>query len=561
MVSKDKYGSYLEKLVFVTHEEPFNRDAYLDVIHAIADDYCLAKGQTEFYRSPTMEQRGKGEIYCDVDNGKPVKPIVHLRIVTLTKAIIKGTLFVDENEDDNQRSEEELAQLESFLRVILGFVSRRRLIRMIEDFGFFDMSGYHNFRAYARYLDIINSENKLGGKVAFHFDIHNFTMVNQEIGRQNADVVLMNYYKKIEEAIGDTGIIARLGGDKFVGIFDRKVKRAVYEIFSGVPVAFDEAGEKKITISAAVGVYMIPNPFMMKVYGDILDKVMMASGIAKYQASESIIVYDDKMKARKEHTKKVQSDFRQALEKEEFVVYYQPKVDIDTRKLTGAEALCRWIKDGTIIPPDDFIPILEMGTDICDLDFYMLDHVCSDIRRWLDEGKDVVRVSVNFSRKHMVDVDFLDHIIRIVDKHNVPHEYIEVELTETTTDVMFNDLKRVVCGLQEQGIWTAVDDFGVGFSSLNLIRDIPWNVLKIDKSFVPKDDEDIDSVPNKMFKHVISLALDLGLECVIEGVETLEQLEVLRRNNCNIAQGYFFDRPLPIEDFEQRLIQGIYPEV
>ena len=202
-----------------------------------------------------------------------------------------------------------------------------------------------------------------------------------------------------------------------------------------------------------------------------------------------------------------------------------------------------------------------MGTDICDLDFYMLDHVCSDIRRWLDEGKDVVRVSVNFSRKHMVDVDFLDHIIRIVDKHNVPHEYIEVELTETTTDVMFSDLKRVVCGLQEQGIWTAVDDFGVGFSSLNLIRDIPWNVLKIDKSFVPKDVDDVDSVPNKMFKHVISLALDLGLECVIEGVETLEQLEVLRRNNCNIAQGYFFDRPLPIEDFEQRLIQGVYPEV
>ena len=145
MVSKDKYGSYLEKLVFVTHEEPFNRDAYLDVIHAIADDYCLAKGQTEFYRSPTMEQRGKGEgeIYCDVDNGKPVKPIVHLRIVTLTKAIIKGTLFVDENEDDNQRSEEELAQLESFLRVILGFVSRRRLIRMIEDFGFFFLLFLH----------------------------------------------------------------------------------------------------------------------------------------------------------------------------------------------------------------------------------------------------------------------------------------------------------------------------------------------------------------------------------------------------------------------------------
>ena len=154
------------------------------------------------------------------------------------------------------------------------------------------------------------------------------------------------------------------------------------------------------------------------------------------------------------------------------------------------EALCRWIKDKTIIPPNDFIPILEINTDICQLDFYMLDHVCKDIRRWLDEGKEVVRVSVNFSRKHLIDVNVLEKIIATIDKNNVPHEYIEIELTETTTDVLFSDLRRVVCGLQEQGIWTAVDDFGVGYSSLNLIRDLPWNVLKIDKSFVPTNVEE-----------------------------------------------------------------------
>ena len=112
--------------------------------------------------------------------------------------------------------------------------------------------------------------------------------------------------------------------------------------------------------------------------------------------------------------------------------------------------------------------------------------------------------------------------------------------------------------MQEQGIKTAVDDFGVGYSSLNLIRDLPWNVLKIDKSFVPKNIEEEESIQNKMFKHVISLAHDLGLECVIEGVETLDQLEVLRKNNCNIAQGYFFDKPLPLEDYENRLDERFY---
>ncbi len=360
--------------------------------------------------------------------------------------------------------------------------------------------------------------------------------------------------------MGDTGIVIRLGGDKFVGIFDRKVKRKVFDMFMGTLVPFGNSDSKRICVSAAAGVYMLPDPYMLKSSGDIMDKVMISSHTAKSQTESAIVIYDDRMKAEKDRIKKVQTEFRSGLEKEEFQVYYQPKVDIETRKLSGAEALCRWLKNGKIVPPAEFIPILEINTDICDLDFYMLEHVCRHIRKWLDEGRDVVRVSVNFSRKHLVDADLLEHILSVVDKHKVPHEYIEIELTETTTDVLFRDLKRVVSGLQQEGIWTAVDDFGIGYSSLNLIREIPWNVLKVDKSFVPRDDEDENSISNLMFRHVISLAQDMGLECVVEGVETVSQLDVLRRNRCNIVQGYFFDRPLPLSEFEQRLDQKYYPE-
>jgi EAL domain-containing protein (putative c-di-GMP-specific phosphodiesterase class I) len=383
-------------------------------------------------------------------------------------------------------------------------------------------------------------------------------MVNQEIGRQNGDIVLRNYYNMITEAIGDAGIIVRLGGDKFVGVFERKVKRKVYDLFLGAEVPYGESGDRKIRVSAATGIFMLPNPFMIKSHGDIMDKVILAGLKAKRQSEGAIVVYDDKMKSERDHLKKVQTDFRSGLDNEEFAVYYQPKVNIETGEIKGAEALCRWIRNGKVVPPMEFIPILEMNTDICDLDFYMLEHVCQHMRRWLDEGRDVVRVSVNLSRKHLVDIGLLDHIIAVIDKYSIPHEYIEIELTETTSDTLFTDLKRVVQGLQERGIWTAIDDFGVGYSSLNLLKDLPWKVLKVDKSFVPKDDEDIDSVSNKMFKHVTSLAYDLGIECVIEGVETVNQLEVLRRNGCEIAQGYFFDRPLPIEDFEERLNQKIY---
>ena len=557
MVDIERYNSFLERLVRITHEEPYNRNSYLELITEICKEYRLAKGVTRFYQTPMMETRGLGDSFCDFDNGKADKILLNIRIETQTKAIIVGTVYGEAAEEE--RTEEELVQLDTLYRIILGFVSRRRLLNKLDEFGFYDLDGYRNFRSFARFLDIANSDNRLGGMITFHFDLRNFTMVNREIGRANGDIVLRRYYDMLQEAMGSSGIISRLGGDKFVGAFDREVKRIVYEIFSGAPVAYDDAGEKKINVAAAVGVYMLPNPFMMKSYGDIMDKIMIAGESAKRQASAVPVIYDDKMKMATAHVKQVQNEFRAALENEEFAVYYQPKVDIETGKLVGAEALCRWIKEREIVPPMDFIPILEMNTDICDLDFYLLDHVCTDIRRWLDQGREAIRVSVNFSRKHLVDIDLLDKIIRVVDKHKVPHEYIEIELTETTTDVLFRDLKRVVCGLQEQGIWTAVDDFGIGYSSLNLIRDIPWNVLKVDKSFVPKNNEDQDNISNKMFKHVIMLAHDIGLECVIEGVESIDQLEVLRQNNCNIAQGYFFDRPLPLEDFEERIDRKIYP--
>ena len=196
--------------------------------------------------------------------------------------------------------------------------------------------------------------------------------------------------------------------------------------------------------------------------------------------------------------------------------------------------------------------------EVCDLDFYILDRVCADIRRWLDEGRNVVKISVNLSRKHLVDVDLLEHIMTIINRHDVPHKYIEIELTETTTDVQFKDLKRVVAGLRREGVSTAVDDFGIGYSSLNLIREIPWDVLKVDKDFLPLDNENKTSVTSIMFRHVIALAQEMGLKCVVEGVESEKQLDTLKDNNCFIAQGFYFDKPLPVEIFEKKMESKIY---
>ena len=250
----------------------------------------------------------------------------------------------------------------------------------------------------------------------------------------------------------------------------------------------------------------------------------------------------------------IQNLFPEALEKEEFLVYYQPKVYLENYKLAGAEALCRWHHGDELIPPGKFIPVLEQSKAICTLDFYMLDHVCRDIRKWLDERRDVVKVSVNLSRCHFGNRNLLNDILNIIDKHNVPHQYIEIELTETAIDVSFADLKEILFGLQEQGISIAVDDFGTGYSSLNLVRELPWNILKIDKSFL-EENEDAPDQNRVMLKHIIAMSQEMGISSVVEGVETIEQAKMLKENNCTMAQGFCFDKPLPKDVFEERLAQ------
>lgn len=266
--------------------------------------------------------------------------------------------------------------------------------------------------------------------------------------------------------------------------------------------------------------------------------------------------FNEELKKRVEQKKLLESLFFDAVDKEEFLVYYQPKVNLTNYTISGAEALCRWRHNGELVPPIRFIPILEQSHNICVLDFYMLEHVCRDMRSWIDEGLPLVKISVNLSRMHLGDDKLAERITAIIDKYDIPHKYIEIELTETTTDVDFRELKKVVSALHNAEISTSVDDFGVGYSSLNLIRDLPWNVLKIDKSFLPEDSDDNKKAKRVMLKYVISMAQELGLECIVEGVESPAQVELLKNCSCFRAQGFLFDKPLPVEVFTQKLRSG-----
>ncbi len=553
----EKFYFLMEKLVrAMTQVDRFDKYAILRGIAEMCKFFGVSKAVYKFYQSSTNERHGKGdEIICFDDNNAGNISYTE-RIITKSGAIVIGTAYMSKNAAPLSPEKEDKLQL--ITRMLLSFLSRHRLEQIVEQYTFYDDTGYRNVRSFLRYLEVLSEKGSLSEHTALYYNLRHFTLVNRDIGRSAGDIAMRNYFEMIEKIIGDKGTVCRVGGDNFVAVFENGLTNDILNILKGVPVIYDNNSGKRIMISAYTGVFRMPDGYKFDTPGDIMDRILSSSHAAKAGGKDNIVFFDEEMEIGKEKRMQIQQLFPEALKNEEFKVFYQPKIDIVSGELAGAEALCRWFREGKIIPPLEFIPILEQNTDICQLDFYMLDHVCKDIRRWLDEGRNVVRISVNLSRKHMLDVDLLEHIINIIDRNNVPHEYIEIELTETTTDVEFRDLKRVVSSLQQKGIFTSVDDFGMGYSSLNLIREIPWNVLKVDRSFLPVDDDGADSTRSVMFKYVVAMAQDLGLECVAEGVETNHQVKVLRDNNCIFAQGFLFDKPLPLDEFEQRMTRHFY---
>lgn len=550
------YKLFEELIRSMTRGSTYDEEEIIANVEKLAVFFRLTKATSEFYRTVADEKAGKGDIKVGYDNGKHGELFMSMRVVTKSMAVVKCNAY--RAPDEVPMDDVEKDKLNIAMDSVLSFISRHRLEGVVEKFVFFDDTGYPNVRSFLRYLEILKKKNALAGCTAVYFNLRHLTLINRDIGRGAADIAIHNYFNMIKDIIGEKGIICRVGGDNFVGVFDDSLLNDVLGILSGTPVIYEPNSGKRIMLSANTGVFRMTQDFTFDAPGDVMDRILPALQAAKMGGKDSVVFYDDSMEVSREKRMEIQKLFPKALENKEFKVFYQPKIDIATGKLVGAEALCRWIRDGRIVPPMEFIPVLEQNTDICQLDFYMLDSVCADIRRWLDEGGNVVRISVNLSRKHMMDVDLLDHIMNIVDKHNVPHEYIEIELTETTTDVEFRDLKRVVSGLQQQGIYTSVDDFGMGYSSLNLLREIPWNVLKVDRCFLPVDSDDSTSSRTVMFKYVVAMAKELGLECIAEGVETQNQVKILRDNNCLYAQGFLFDKPLPLADFEERLKSGNY---
>ncbi|MCR5790665.1 MAG: EAL domain-containing protein [Lachnospiraceae bacterium] len=418
------------------------------------------------------------------------------------------------------------------------------------------MTGLPNAAGFNVFVHRLHMDNKLPLYCAFYINLRNIGLLNRHFGKQETDRILVRYTDVLGAFVKEDECVARLLGDSFAALIKKKRADAFLKLLNGIEVVgtLDER-EEPVVIRTTVGCLSIDESYTD---GEaILSMCQAAYNVARNIKRVPYLFVTPEMNHSVLMQKQIQEDFPLALLKGEFVPYYQPKVNTGTNTIVGAEALVRWNRKDGIIPPDEFIPVLEKDGNIGLLDLHLFEKVCADIRKWIDNGLTPVRISTNFSRKNLSDPEFAQKIADIIDRYDVPREYIEVELTETTSEEENGLLSQFIQDMHKADIAMAIDDFGTGYSSLNLLRDFPADVLKLDKSFMDRHTD--TSRDNVVMANIAKMAKELEMNVITEGVENWDQVEFLRGINVNLVQGFLFDRPMPEESFEERLKKRTYP--
>ncbi len=454
-------------------------------------------------------------------------------------------------------SDEDLKNLEIVIRQIFYILksltielSYNKLMLTDYKMGITNVEGFLSFAA------TIISQNRIGYYTALYFNIHNFKSIHKELSYSEGNEALAEYCAIVSNAVSRDEIVSRVGSDTFVALILDENRGYFIDLIQNMVVSYKSRNGMMYSFKfgATIGASILTDV-------DDPGEIMMQTSTAYQYAREQRAVlgyYDPALREEIFARRSVLSKFADALHNGEFFAVYQPKVSAITHEIIGAEALVRWRTDDGCTMPNSFISILEADGCVTSLDFYVLEQVCKLLADLLKQNIEPVKVSVNFSKRHLANNKLVEEIVEVIDRYKLPHKYIEVELTEGE-DFHNNEVMRsVVDDLGNLGLKTSIDDFGTGYSSLAMLRTLAIDVLKIDRSFIPKPPIDTNCRSYLMLQGVVTLAKSLGLTIVAEGVETKEQLEVIENMGCDMIQGYIFDKPLPEEEFVERIKRKVY---
>ena len=414
------------------------------------------------------------------------------------------------------------------------------------------LTGYGSWKSFMESYESKARDTSLN--LAFiSMDIDKFKTVNDTLGYEGGNKILKQVAQIVARDIGKNDLFTRVGGDIFNILTEYETEKDVVELVKHI-ISDIEYQITDIKISVSVGIYLITDP-NMKIRA-ISDRATIARNSIKNYNESFYCFFDKTMLNDLREEKNIENAMEEALEKREFLVYLQPKYKLgDENEVIGAEALVRWYHGGEIISPGKFIPVFEKNGFITKLDFYMFEEVCKLQKLWRSKGHTPKVISVNMSRLHFTNPHFVDTLRNYCEEYEIDTKYFEIEITESAAYENISILMEVFSKIKAAGFNVSIDDFGTGYSSLNMLKDLPVDVLKIDRSFLTENASEEENA-SKIIGCVVSLASALDISTICEGIETKQQASLLSKLGCNMAQGFYFARPMPVKDYE-KLVFGI----
>lgn len=393
-------------------------------------------------------------------------------------------------------------------------------------------------------------DQRAGANFAFiHFDIDRFRIINTLYGSKEGDRLIhfvAGAIRKVMTAYG-RGTYGRLGGDVFGMCVPYEDGAAIYHILEGIRAEIRKHSVHYY-LETCAGIYLVDDPDME--VAAMHDNAEIAAAQCKGQYMVHDVLYTEEIGQKVLREQHIIDEMDAALAEQQFIVYFQPKYQLKKMAPYGAEALVRWKKpSGEIVLPNEFIPIFERNGFITKLDYYVWEKVCQFIDSELSQGRNPAPISVNVSRVNLYNPDFMDSLIDLIHRYHIPPHYLNLELTESVFSEDAELIQRAVNYLHDAGFTILMDDFGSGYSSLNILKDVDLDVLKIDMKFFSKGNTAEKGA--KIIEAVIRMAESLDMMVIAEGVEEKHQVDFLNDLGCDYIQGYYFGRPMSQDQYEK----------
>ena len=386
-------------------------------------------------------------------------------------------------------------------------------------------------------------------------DLDSFKAINDEFGHKIGDMVLVEVAERLKRNTRSIDIVSRIGGDEFIVVIkDLKSPSNAIETADKLVKALNDAfiyNEKLLYIGASIGISIFPE------HGTDLDTLLKNADLAMYEVKNNggygCSLFNNIMNDKNVHRLEVEKNLKFAMERNEFITYYQPIIDLKSMKILGAEALIRWKRDERIIQPMEFIPVAKEIGKMVEIDNWMIYNACFQCKKWQISGVKDFFISVNISYKQLIKLNFVELVMNILHGQSLDPRYLNLEITEDEAMEDINLIMRVLSDLKSQGVRISIDDFGTGYSSLNYLSMLPIDTLKIDRSLIINLDNTFKNTV--IIKSIMAVASGLNIRVVAEGIETEIQFDTLKGIGCDYIQGYLIGKPMPACDFQHNFIE------